>query len=181
MTNPSRKTSRLPCFPLLVVLSASCSSAQQAPAVEPSPELTPEEVVSAQLAALKNNDSEDNGIRITFRFASPGNKRATGPIERFIEMVKNPMYRPMLNYRSDFREPIEIADGVAKQLVTLIGADGQRAGYLFVLSKQTEGSWAGCWMTDSVVRVKVQPGAIKVAGNHREHFADRRGAPQKRH
>lgn len=151
---------------LLIVLWASCTSAQQAaspPAVEPSPELTPEEVVSAQLAALKSNDADDNGIRITFRFASPGNKKATGPIERFIEMVKNPMYRPMLNYRSDFREPVEVSEGVAKQLVTLIDADGRHASYVFVLSRQTEGACIGCWMTDSVVRVKVQPGAIKVA------------------
>ena len=53
---------------------------------EPSAELAPEEVVAAQLHALRQNDpaNRDAGIRIAFRFASPGNRQVTGPIERFI-------------------------------------------------------------------------------------------------
>src|SRR3954468_15758375 len=45
----------------------------------PDPSLTPDQVVAAVLAALKNNDpATDDGVRTTFRFASPANQRVTG-------------------------------------------------------------------------------------------------------
>ena len=34
---------------------------------------------------------------LTWNFASPANKQVTGPIERFIPMVKTPAYEPMLH------------------------------------------------------------------------------------
>ena len=54
-------------------------------ATEPGPDLTPEQVIAIQLNALKNNDrpATDHGIRITFNFASPGNKASTGPLATF--------------------------------------------------------------------------------------------------
>src|SRR6185437_12206552 len=46
----------------------------------PKPELTPGQVVEIQLEALQFNDkpAKDAGIATTFRFASPGNRKATG-------------------------------------------------------------------------------------------------------
>ena len=119
-----RPVAALLLFALLFAISG-CASAQptpQAAPTSPSPKLSPAEVVSAQLAALKNNDADDMGIRITFRFASPGNQAQTGPVDRFIAMLKNPAYRPMINYQSDHREPIEVDGNVAKQIVTLVSS-----------------------------------------------------------
>ena len=67
---------------------------QQLAAIEPKPELTPDQVVKIQLEGLQNNDlTRDNmGIRICFNFASPGNKIITGPIGNFIKLVKTPSY-----------------------------------------------------------------------------------------
>ena len=148
--------------------TAACVSAQPtppAPATEPSPKLSPAQVVSAQLAALKNNDDGDTGIRITFRFASPGNKAQTGPIERFIAMLKNPAYQPMINYKSDHREPIEVDGSVARQVVTLVSSSGKRTRYLFVLSKQKQPPCRGCWMTDAVMRPDPMSGPVRVASD----------------
>ena len=62
---------------------------------KPEPCWGPEAVVQAQLAALQEGDAG----RI-FRFASPGNRRATGPVERFAQMLQAPLYRPLLRHLS---------------------------------------------------------------------------------
>ena len=64
----------------------------------PKPALKPDEAVRIQLLAMKNNDASDLGIKITFRFASPANKRVTAPLEKFIRLLKNPSYSPLLNH-----------------------------------------------------------------------------------
>ena len=156
--------SALLLFALLFAISG-CTSAQpkpQAAPTSPSPKLSPAEVVSAQLAALKNNDDDDTGIRITFRFASPGNQAQTGPVDRFIAMVKSPAYWPMINHHSSHREPIEVDGNVAKQIVTLVSSSGRRTRYVFVLSKQEQPPCKGCWMTDAVMPLDQAPGRIRV-------------------
>ena len=80
---------RLP-FILAVLLVAAPVGATHLPQTEPDPSLSPQDVVSIQIEALQNNDTpyEDRGIEITFNFASPTNKRVTGPLERFKVMVR---------------------------------------------------------------------------------------------
>lgn len=124
----------------------------------PSPDLSPDQVVKIQLEALKNNNRTDDGIEIVFRFASPANKRNTGPLTRFTQMIKTPTYRPMLNHLRAELDPIEITGDVARQRVTLIDATGNEIVYVFFLSKQTEGPCVGCWMTDAVIVESVKPG-----------------------
>src|SRR5262245_17073737 len=120
------------------------------PQFEPNPDLSPEEVVKIQVEALQNNDDLDRGIEITFKFASPANKQMTGPLYRFKQLVKDPVYRPMLNHKLAEYGPMQITDGVAAQRVTIIESNGQATVYLFALSKQSGPSCEGCWMTDSV-------------------------------
>lgn len=123
--------------------------------LQPIPELSPEQVIKIQLNNLQRNDENDNGIQGAFVFASPANKASTGPVQRFIRMVKNPLYKPMLNFRRAQLQPIHIAGDIAQQLVTLVDAQGQSASYLFTLSRQPLGPYMGCWMTDSVQRVEI--------------------------
>lgn len=118
--------------------------------LQPDSELSPEDVVKIQVEALQHNDSQDRGIELTFRFASPTNKQVTGPLNRFIRLVKDPAYRPMLNHKLAEYDPIKVSGDTATQRVTIIGQDGQAAVYLFELSKQDIASCSGCWMTDSV-------------------------------
>lgn len=124
--------------------------------LQPNPNLSPEEVVKIQVEALKHNDEEDRGIEITFRFASPANRQATGPLPRFIRMVKNPAYKPMLNHKLAEYDPIEISGNTATQRVTIIDSNGNATVYLFTLSKQVDAACEGCWMTDSVTVVPVK-------------------------
>ncbi|MDQ3755221.1 MAG: DUF4864 domain-containing protein [Acidobacteriota bacterium] len=126
-----------------------------APQPQPDPKHSPEQVVGFVLEASRRNDTpeKDSGIRTTFSFASPGNREMTGPIDRFIELVKNPLYRPLINHRRTERSPVKVAGDLAQQKVTLIDEEGRRATFLFTLSKQQAAPFKDCWMTDGVERL----------------------------
>ncbi|MCK6626411.1 MAG: DUF4864 domain-containing protein [Anaerolineae bacterium] len=142
---------------LLSLLSSGCTlnAFEQAEEVEtlptPSPDLAPEEVVRIQLESLRDNDDSNKGIEAAFNFASPGNKKYTGPLSRFVKMLKAPPYNSMLNYKSAEFDPVKITGNSAIQRVKLVGADGQSIIYIFMLSKQTEAPYQNCWMTDGVM------------------------------
>lgn len=152
---------------ILIILLAGCSLTpvpatrdplEEYNRVEPDPALSPEEVVKIQMEALKYNDETDKGIEITFRFASPGNKRFTGPLTRFTRMIKNDLYSPMLNHQSARYGTLERTGNYAAQRVTVIDSTGRAVIYVFALSKQDTPSCAGCWMTDGVTVEPVEPG-----------------------
>ena len=56
--------------------------------IKPAENLTAYDVVKIQLTALKNNNkpSKNTGIKQTWIFAHPENKKYTGPYERFEKM-----------------------------------------------------------------------------------------------
>ncbi|MEM1055783.1 MAG: DUF4864 domain-containing protein [Bacteroidota bacterium] len=138
-------------LPAILLLSSSGDGAMDP---EPSPDLTPEEVIRLQVEALQANDEPepDAGIALAFRFASPGNRAATGPLERFIAMVKGPTYRDMLGFESATYGAIRVQGDEAAQRVVLVQSDGRRVSYVFGLSRQIGGEYDGCWMTDAVIR-----------------------------
>jgi len=123
----------------------------------PNPSLAPAAVVRIQLQALASNDMPyvDAGIEITFRFASPNNRRVTGPLEKFGRMVKNPVYRPMLNHVAASYGDTKIEGHDAYVPVLITARDGTKAGYVFVLSRQQSAECEQCWMTDQVSRLAI--------------------------
>jgi hypothetical protein len=122
----------------------------------PSPDLLPHEVVNLQVKALQRNNERDNGIEITFNFASPDNKAVTGPLDRFKLLVKNPLYEPMLNFRSYRLGEMMIEEEKAQQVILLTDKNGIQAAFLFTLSRQTQSPYQDCWMTDSVMRIEME-------------------------
>ena len=110
--------------------------ADDLPQTKPDPSLSPQDVVSIQIEALRDNDTpyENRGIEVTFNFASPANKRMTGPIERFAAMVRNPIYAPMINHRTAKYGKLMIEGEFASIDVILISEDGAYVGYHFTLS-----------------------------------------------
>ena len=144
---------------LFAVLAAGLSRAvaQETKITEPDPSLRPEQVARIQVEALGRNDNPypDKGIEITWNFASPGNKKVTGPLERFKRMVHNPVYEPMVNHKGARYETVRIEGDKAELDVILLSKEGNFVGYKFTLSRQKVGPCDGCWMTDSVVRFRV--------------------------
>jgi hypothetical protein len=126
------------------------------PTTMPSPkaDLTPVDVVKTVVDALKKNDANDSGIRTTFRFASPANQQMTGPIERFIPMVKSPAYLPMINSRSADVHELNIDQDTAQELAVIVDSNGDKVYYIFEMKKQPDGDLKDCWMTDGVIRVE---------------------------
>ena len=57
--------------------------------IKPNANLKPLDVLMIQLNSLKNNNNpyKDAGIEQTWEFAHPINKEATGPLERFKQMI----------------------------------------------------------------------------------------------
>ncbi len=137
---------------LLAVLAAPAGAAHL-PQTEPDPSLSPQDVVSIQVEALENNDIpyENRGIEVTFNFASPANKRMTGPLERFAAMVRNPTYGPMIDHRSAAYEGFVVEGNSARIDVILTSKEGIYLGYRFFLSRQQGNEYEGSWMTDAVV------------------------------
>ena len=153
----------MPALTLAALFLAACA-AGPVPASgedpEPSPDLTPQEVVRLQVEALR--EGGDRGIATAFRFASPENREVTGPLARFAEMLRRG-YPDMLGAeRAEFGRMV-FSDGEAAQHVTLVQADGERTAYVFALSRQSGGACDGCWMTDAVVPAPVpSDGMIRV-------------------
>jgi len=116
------------------------------------------EVVRTQVKALGTNDTpyEDAGVEAAFAFASPANKRATGPLNRFRRLFDTPTYGPMIDHAGATYSDPQVEGTVARVGVILTTASGDRVGYLFRLSKQDGEPHEDCWMTDGVRRVPVE-------------------------
>ena len=138
---------------LFVGLVIGCATTDGALAeiadAEPTPELSPQEVVELQLAAFRGNGEEDRGIGIAFRFASPRNRLSTGPVERFAQMMRGPAYSAMLGYESAEYAETVVRGRVAMQRVRLL-FDDEIVTYDFFLIRQEGGRYDGCWMTEAV-------------------------------
>lgn len=135
---------------LLGLVSERLNANQSA---EPAATLSPNDVVRIQLEALGRNDANgpDSGIRIAFRFASPSNKLQTGPIEKFITILRNPAYVAMIDNKAlEFGDTI-IENNSALVPVLVTASNDKAFGYVFSLSRHTVADCVGCWMTDSVV------------------------------
>jgi len=136
---------------LFLALSISSTTYAQDTKLKPSAELAPQDVVRIVVDALKTNraDNDDDGIDTVFRFASPGNKSATGPLPRFKQMIKRG-FGDMLNHISSEFGEMEIKDDKALQAVWLTSLSGTETGYVFQLGKQAQGEFTDMWMTESV-------------------------------
>ena len=118
----------------------------------PDPALSPAEVVSIQLTALQANDTPetDAGIAQTWAFAHPDNKRMTGPLPRFAQMIKGPQYRMLLDHRSHEVKEVSRTDNQAVFAVTVTSQTGTVVGYQWSVAKLADGENAGAWMTIAV-------------------------------
>lgn len=129
----------------------------------PSPRLGPSDVVAAQLSALRAEAPEGEGpgagIRTAWAFASPGNRAATGPVDHFAQMLRNPVYVGLLAHRTAQLGPVRLQDDQAQQEVLVLTGDDRALGFTWVLGRQDSPPYAGCWLTDAVLRHPDPPGS----------------------
>ena len=133
---------------------ATAAPALAAAMPAPDPHLTPEDVVGIVLDALARNDdgATDRGLAVVFGFASPSNRAAVGSLERFADVVRDDGYRPLLYHQRAVRGAMKVDGARATQRVIVTALTGERVIYTFTLSRQGDGAYKGCWMTDGVTR-----------------------------
>ena len=87
-------------FFVLIFFSLFSFQESSAELLKPNNELKPFDVVKIQLSALKNNNKpyKNAGIEQTWEFAHPSNKRFTGPLSRFIQLLNDEGYNILLNH-----------------------------------------------------------------------------------
>jgi len=139
----------------LLLLTVRTSALPEPLDLNPNPDLTPRQVVEFQLDALRHNDepTTDAGIERSFRFASPANRLVTGPLSHFSEIVHSPGYSALLGSQATEVRGVAVQADQARVYVTVTSANGSQLNFLFMLSRQGEGDYSDCWMTDSVMKL----------------------------
>jgi len=119
---------------------------------QPGADLQPQDVVRIVITALANNDRPftDAGIATTFAFASPANKVNTGPLQKFTQMIRTPVYGIMIDHVEHVFSEVVLMDNRAYQMVKISGRNGAEVIFTFRLSQQQGGEFDGMWMTDAV-------------------------------
>ena len=119
----------------------------------PQNSILPAEVIKIQLVGLMNNDKEfkDSGIEQTWNFAHPSNKKATGPLERFKNMIKGNNYQMMINHLSHTITQVGGGDGWAQFEVIILDKEKIYHKFNWQVEKYTmDGNLKDCWLTTMV-------------------------------
>ena len=118
----------------------------------PDSSILPERVIEIQLQAMQKNDvpSPDFGIEQTWVFAHPKNKYMTGPLERFVAMLKGPKYQMLLNHRNHIIKSVVLTENYALFDVFIVTDSEVKASFKWEVSKVISGNFQGCWMTTAV-------------------------------
>lgn len=142
----------LPAFSAVLIPLSALINGASGEVIHPNRTFKAADVVTIQLEALMNNNlpQPDEGIRQTWAFAHPVNRSATGPVERFSNMIKGPHYRELLEHISHDIQPLESDDTVATFAVEIVSRSGRRLGFQWVVARVSEGKYAGAWMTIQV-------------------------------
>ena len=121
--------------------------------IKPNIEIKPDQVVQIQLNGLMKNDEPnlDNGIKQTWEFAHPLNKKYTGPLARFINLLKSESYKMLINHLdSEIIEVFKSSNQYGFE-ITILGNDKKYYKFQWVVEKYyNEGPLKDCWLTTTV-------------------------------
>jgi hypothetical protein len=120
--------------------------------VKPTKNLTAYDVIKIQLNALKNNNKPNKnfGIKQTWVFAHPENKKFTGPYKRFEKMLLGNQYNALINHESHKIKLIMNSKNKYIYSVELISNDKKMYLYEWHLEKSTTAECSNCWFTTIV-------------------------------
>ena len=129
--------------------------------IKPAKNLTAYDVIKIQLNALKENNkpNKNSGIKQTWEFAHPENKKITGPYERFQKMLLGDQYKFLLNHESHKIKLIMKSQMKYIYEVELISSDKKMYLYEWHLEKSTIKNCNNCWFT-TIVSAPTKKGNI---------------------
>ena len=119
--------------------------------IKPNDKFSPLEVVDIQLTSLQSNSKDNKGIYQCWLFAHPENKKYTGPLGRFVAMIRSKPYNVLLESLFFETKLISKNQTEAKVEVFLDGKNKNRYKILWILSKSNiSKKCTNCWMTIGV-------------------------------
>jgi len=120
--------------------------------VKPAKNLTAYDVIKIQLNALKKNDepNKNSGIKQTWVFAHPENKKFTGPYERFEKMLLGNQYNALIKHESHKIKLIMNSKNKYIYNIELISKEKKMYVYEWHLEKSTTAECSNCWFTTIV-------------------------------
>ena len=118
--------------------------------IKPNKKLDPYDVVKIQLVALKNNDEKDQGIKQTWLFAHPDNKKITGPYERFRIMIYGQQYKYLMNHSSHKIKLITNSPNTYVYRIEILTYDKKLFFYEWHVQKGSDNNCQNCWFTSAV-------------------------------
>ena len=121
--------------------------------VKPNNGIKPYQVVKIQLTGLMNNDipNKNSGIEQTWEFAHPSNKKYTGPLSKFVNLLKSENYNMLLNHlESEIIEVFKTNDKYGFEVI-ILGNDKNYYKFQWIVEKYyNDGPLKDCWLTTSV-------------------------------
>ncbi len=126
------------------------------------PTYGPQDVVRLQLTSLQKAASDPSALIVCYSLASADNRRVTGPMARFAELIRTDAYRPLLGHVSSMIGRPTMDGDKASVTATVISNGGQSCAYEFMLARYLRTSDgdnddAKCWMTYSVAPIFAAP------------------------
>ena len=121
--------------------------------INPNSSIKPKQVIEIQLLGLMKNDNffEDSGIQQTWNFAHPENKKNTGPLPNFVQMIKSRSYQMLINHISHTITEVGSGDKWAQFEVIILDKDKIYHKFNWQVEKYTEdGPLKNCWLTTVV-------------------------------
>ena len=121
--------------------------------IKPRINIEPDKVVSIQLKGLMKNDipSKDYGIKQTWEFAHPVNKKYTGPLPKFLKMIKSNNYIMLLDHLSHEIKNIYSSPKKVVFEVFILDKNNDYYKFQWIVEKYSkEGPLKDCWLTTSV-------------------------------
>jgi len=118
--------------------------------IQPNKDLDPYDVVKIQLVALQNNDENDQGIKQTWLFAHPDNKKVTGPYERFRIMIYGQQYRHLVNHSNHKIKLISNSPNTFVYRIEILTNKKKLFFYEWHVQKGNDKSCKNCWFTTAV-------------------------------
>tara|TARA_E500000331_G_scaffold221281_1_gene211914 strand:+ start:42 stop:497 length:456 start_codon:yes stop_codon:yes gene_type:complete len=135
---------------LILLILILLNTSVYAELTKPNKKLEPYDVVKIQLEALKNNNKDDNGIKQTWLFAHPDNKKITGPYERFRIMIYGQQYKFLLNHSSHKIKLIADSSNKFIYRIEILSDKKQLFFYEWQVQKGSEEKCKNCWFTSAV-------------------------------
>ena len=137
---------------ILIIIFFNITNFLYADIIQPAKDLSAYDVVKIQLTALKNNNkpNKNDGIKQTWIFAHPENKKYTGPYERFEKMILGNQYKILLNHTSHKISLITNTEDNYTYKIELITKNKKIYFYEWQLEKSTTEKCQSCWFTTMV-------------------------------